>query len=296
VRIAFAVERLGTYQSTPVWGEERLVVSLAKHMTGLRSIESVQLLDKSTNPDNADIVIQMHNNMKHRGKKSTIYWYQNDHEYDIVKLSNQYDGLIFASRYHYDLASRILPDDYPFIREPVVYADPDEFPVLPRTDKLPIVYLGNNIKGAILTRRYLQPALPFGLRAYGTGWENSPISSAARGSLKGMMSTGQLYANSDIVIAFHLKRHHEWNLPVVRATEAILSRSLVISDHTGYDIWGDRILYTQGGKHLSELLEEWVGQTAKIREFNRGSRLWAIEYLNISKQAARLREFFRRLK
>ncbi len=292
--VAFVTERIGTFHNPPAWGDERLAIGISKYLLMHKMIERVDILNKNMSPNNdVDIVILLQRIHPQRGSRATIYWYQNDHDYKFDDLVNDFDGLIFASTYHRDKALTDLPTLYPWIYEPVVYADPDEFPIRTPTDKINVVYLGNNIKGDAIRNKYIDPALPFGLRVYGTGFQNTPLAPVFRGPLRGLMSTSQLYTNTDIVLACHLEPHYRWNMPVVRATEGLLCKCLVISDRVGEHIYGDRVEFTDGGADMQSLLAYWIDNEKERKQKIELNRAWAIGNLSMEIQASRIVTFLK---
>jgi len=295
--IAFCTERLGTWQNPPIWGDERLIIGVKKYLEQLPGVTRVDLYDKNTAlAGDVDVSVHIQPGRSHKQRaRKTVLWYQSDHPYSMIDLQEQYDGLLLASNHHAGLAAVELPDGYPWQREPVVYTDPDDFSVRPRTANYPVVYLGNNIKGKDTMNRYIMPALPHGLQLFGWGWDHTPLAGVSHGPLKGFMSTTQLYMNSAIVLACHLPKHREWDMPVVRATEAMMCRALVISDDVGRDIWGDRILYTEGRSHLDELLTYWLAHQDERHEYIAGNRAYALQHLSFEKQARRMVPFFERV-
>jgi len=223
-----------------------------------------------------------------------VFWYQNSNEYDILDLEKVYDGIMFASDYHFNLMTeRVASMSRPiqFCKEYVCYSDAEEFPELAKTKDISIVYLGNNIKGPENTQRYLVPAIPFGLEVYGSMWESGPMASVAKGPLRGLRSSAQLYANADIVLSFHLDKQRKWNMPVCRPTEAMLCNTLCITDSVGQDVWGGNVIYTKGGDDLAKILEYWKTRKDEIPARIEGNRRIAIEDLSIESQAERIAAF-----
>jgi hypothetical protein len=298
MNVGISVPRTDTYLSPPIWGDERLARSLQKFLGNQKGIGRVDLYGRGMTVSNdIDIVLCMNHDVKHRGKK-TVLWYQNSNEHDLRSLTNEYDGIMFASDHHFQAADHDWSmNDFPipYCLEYVCYSDPAEFPEMSRTKNVKIAYLGNNIKGPQNVERYLVPAIEFGLECYGSGWEHGPTAPVAKGALRGLMSSAQLYNNSEIVLSFHLDEHRKWGMPVCRPTEAMLCNALCITDEVGRDVWDHHVIFTDGDRDLADKLSYWTAHPEEVKKFIVGNREYAIENLTVEIQAFRVGEFLKKV-
>lgn len=292
--IALCTERTDSWQNPPIWGDERLARDLQQVLVHLHDIERVDLLNKTMPcaPD-VDVCLRFQSYLPQTAPV-TLLWYQNDHDYDLVSLADQYDGLLLASTSHGAEAERTL-GGYPWTHEPVVCANPDRFPVCSPTDHYPVVYLGNNIKGPERTGRFLAPAIPYGLALFGSYWSDPPYAACNRGAVKGLASNNQVYRNADVVLSFHLQKHADWSMPVCRITEALLCERIVISDKVGCDLFTRHVVWTEGGADLSGQLGYWLNEaTPEARVgMTAGARGYAVERFHVKDQAVRVAAFCR---
>lgn len=290
--LALVVERTDSWQNPPIWGDERLARGLQKYLARLPALTRVDLVSRhELLAADIDVALLFNPDLPHRAP-CTLFWYQNDHDYDLRVLADTYDGLILASGYHRDEATRTLAG-YPWTYEPVVCIDPELFPRRARTAHYPVVYLGNNIKGVERTERYVRPAIPFGLHLFGSYWDQPPYAACWHGPLKGLSSNTQVYTDADVVLSFHLQKHADWNMPVCRITEALACERIVISDKVGVDLFGGYVFWTDGEASLTALLDFWLiaGKEADRVKRVHGARQWVFEHCSMADQAARLAEF-----
>ncbi len=168
---------------------------------------------------------------------------------------SKYEGFMFSSNKLMDLCCEgaVVPfaaDHERFIPQPVT-----EGPYF----QVPVCFVGNDLRGVDVNKKYLYPALQYGLKLWGkTPWQ-PPLEAVRQGGLP-LEDMAVLYTNAKICLNAHMFEHNEVGTVNGRVFEVVLCGGFLISDNSWAtkEIFGDSVVLTEGDDDLISKLSYYL--------------------------------------
>lgn len=175
------------------------------------------------------------------------------------RCKDSYDAYLFTSE---RLMNACAPGAViPFATDPEFF-----FPQVSKDFEFPVSFVGNNIRGKTVNKRYLYPARHHGLVIYGRRWKKWPLKKHALGKLP-MPDLPKLYSSCKINLNAHLMEHVEQDTINLRIYDALACKGFLISDHVDSieTVFGDAVICTQGKRDLRRKLRQYLGDPEERR-------------------------------
>lgn len=246
----FDVRKAGNVQ-----GDEQVARSWQKYLEQRDDVEQVVVYARNERPDCAlDVVIHFYPMLELHPSARNIFYLQNvfpEEHYPGVggtqgmfrRVQSHYDGYIFTSE---KLMRACVPGAVvPFATDPEIF-----FPTSTRRYAHPACFVGNGIRSASVNRRYLAPALPFGLVIYGNAWPQ-PYAKVLRGKLP-MPDLPKVYSSAQVNLNCHIEEHVVFDTINLRIYDILACGGFVISDSVSslVENFGDAVVVTDGDEDL----------------------------------------------
>ena len=256
LRIGLLLPAIGTLSAaggSNMQGDEQVARSWQKYLSRSESVESVTLYGASSpREQQLDVLIHFNPFLELHENAKNILYLQNAFPESRYKggvlgvfqqVRNRFSGFVFTSR----KLMKACTDGavVPFATDPEVF-----FPQPSDVYRVPVAFVGNDIRGAAVNQQYLSPAIPLGLVIYGNHWA-PPLSKACRGKLP-MEDLPKLYSSALINLNAHLADHIRWETINLRIFDIFACGGFIISDHHPglFEEFGDCLVYTEGHEGL----------------------------------------------
>lgn len=277
----FDVKRAGNMQ-----GDELVGRCWQKYLTRHPEVEHVRLYGRAqAHPDDVDVVIHFHPDLETHPRARNYLYLQNVFPAEMFeggtlgvfqRCKDRFDGYLFTSE-------RLMKACAPGAVIPFA-TDPEQFrPEAAGADRpafggngLPAVtFVGNNIRGERCNRRYLEPALPFGLALYGNNQWREPLASVCRGKLP-MEDLAALYTQCPVNLNAHIPDHIAFDTLNQRLYDILACGGFVISDRIDSleTVFEDAVMTTDGHDDLwARLAVSLADPAGRRRRAELGRRL-----------------------
>lgn len=247
----FDVHRPGNVQ-----GDELVARCWQKYLARMASVRAVKLYGAGQPPPrDVDVVIHFHPDLEGHPTARNFLYLQNVFPAELydggtlgmfAKVKHRFDGFLFTSE-------RLMKACAPGAVIPFA-TDPERFHPMSRAGgpAFPaITFVGNNIRGESCNRRYLEPALPFGLAIYGNNQWQAPLAQVCRGKLA-MEDLPALYATSTVNLNAHIPDHVAFDTLNQRLYDILACGGFVISDRIDslQSVFEDAVMTTEGDDDL----------------------------------------------
>lgn len=138
----------------------------------------------------------------------------------------------------------------------------------------PVVFVGNNIRGAAINKQYLEPAIQHGLVIYGNydGWVQ-PYSRCCRGKIP-QGDEPHVYTSSSICINCHIDEHITHDTINFRIYCILACGGFVISDKvdTLVNEFRDAVFLTDGNRDLSDSIRQFLRDPQTTKPYREAGR------------------------
>lgn len=256
LRIGLRVLKLGTFdvgKPGNIQGDEQVARAWQKYLLQCSGVQSVKLYDADSQiVERLDFLIDFNPFLQPYNASKNVLYLQNafpESQYPggVVRIFQQvrerFAGYIFTST---DLM-RACADGavVPFATDPDLF-----YPQRTAAYELPVVFVGNDIRGPLVNHRYLSPAIPLGLVIFGNDWA-PPLDVVCRGKLP-MEDLPKLYSSALINLNAHLPDHLKSGTINLRIFDILACGGFVISDVSKavVDEFGETVVCTEGHEDL----------------------------------------------
>jgi spore maturation protein CgeB len=264
LRIGLRLPAIGTLKTTGgsnMQGDEQVARSWEKYLKRSECVESVSLYGgKSPIREQLDVLIHFNPFLEIQENVKNVLYLQNAFPEPVYKdgvlgvfreTRSRFSGFIFTS----EKLKKACADGavVPFATDPELF-----YPQPTESYRLPVAFVGNDLRGAAINHRYLFPAISLGLVIYGNHWA-PPLDRVCRGKLP-MDDLSKLYSSALINLNAHIPEHIRWGTVNLRIFDILACGGFIISDYTeavreefdgavvcteGYeDLWAKVIRYT----------------------------------------------------
>jgi hypothetical protein len=283
LRIALQLIGVGTFdvdRPGNVQGDELVARCWQKYLARHPGVREVKLYGGGQPPpDNVDLVIHFHPELPGHPSARNYLYLQNvfpADRYDggttgmFHKVKHRFDGYLFTS-------DRLMKACAPGAVIPFA-TDPERFQPTPRRpghDWPAVTFVGNNIRGERCNRRYLAPALPFGLAIYGNNQWQAPLAGVCRGKLA-LEDLPALYTTSAVNLNAHIPDHITFDTLNQRLYDILGCGGFVLSDRIDslQSVFEDAVVTTEGDDSLwAQLVCLLADREDRRRRADRGRRL-----------------------
>ena len=236
-----------------VQGDELVAMGLQEYLRREEGVEEVILLGPEDNlSHDLDVVIHFNPLLKNYDKVKNVLYFINVFpepywkggtigQFNENKL--KYDGFMFTCKKVMEKCCEGLV--IPFA------TDPERFNPQSVTEgfynQVPISFVGNDLRGETLNKKYFYPAIPLGLKIWGkTPWQ-PPLEEIRQGGLP-LEDMAKLYTNSIINLNVHILEHIEYGTINARIFDILACGGFILSDYSQgvEEVFGDSIAYTEG--------------------------------------------------
>lgn len=248
-----------------VQGDELVAMGLQKYLRREEGIEEVVLLGPEDDlPFDLDVVIHFNPLIKNYDNVKNILYFINVFPKPYWKggtigqfneNKSKYDGFMFTCK-------KIMEECCEGLIIPFA-TDPERFFPQSITEgsyhQVPVSFVGNDLRGLELNRRYFYPAIPFGLKIWGkTPWQ-PPLEEVRQGGLP-LEDMATLYTNSIINLNVHILEHIEYGTINARIFDILACGGFILSDFSQgvVDIFEDSIAYTDGDNDMTDKLRFYL--------------------------------------
>jgi spore maturation protein CgeB len=266
-----AIGTLSTSGGSNMQGDEQVARAWQKYLTRCESVESVALYGaKSSIQDPLDVLVHFNPFLEIQENTKNVLYLQNAFPESVYKdgvlgvfrqAQSRFSGFLFTSR---NLMKACADGAVvPFATDPEVF-----FPQSIETYRVPVAFVGNDIRGATINHRYFFPAVSLGLVIYGNHWA-PPLDKLCRGKLS-MEDLPKLYSSALINLNAHLQDHVRWGTVNLRIFDILACEGFIISDYTDalQEEFGDSVVCSDG---YEDLWAKIVRYTADPEERRRRS-------------------------
>ena len=284
----FDVNRPGNVQ-----GDELVARCWQKYLAREPGVSAVELYGAGQPaPADVDLVIHFHPDLEGHPRARNFLYLQNVFPAELFdggtigmfhKVKHRFDGYLFTSE-------RLMKACAPGAVIPFA-TDPERFQPTRRAAQpaWPAVsFVGNNIRGERCNRRYLEPALPFGLAIYGNNQWQAPLSGACRGKLS-MEDLPALYSASAVNLNAHIPDHIAFDTLNQRLYDILGCGGFVVSDRIDslQAVFEDAVLTTDGDDDLwAKLVCALADPEDRRRRAEKGRRLVLAHHTYAQRTAA----------
>jgi spore maturation protein CgeB len=270
-----AIGTLNTAGRSNMQGDEQVARAWEKYLARCESVESVRLYGgKSPIHEELDVLIHFSPFLELHEKTKNVLYLQNAFPESVYRdgtvgvfrqTRNRFSGFIFTSR---NLMKACTDGAVvPFATDPDVF-----FPQNTESYRLPVAFVGNDIRGAAINHRYLFPAIPLGLVIYGNHWA-PPLDRHCRGKLP-MGDLPKLYSSAMINLNAHIPEHVRWGTINLRIFDILASGGFVVSDHTDalHEEFDDAVVSTDGYDDLWAKIVRYLADPEERRRRSSNGR------------------------
>ena len=258
LHIGLRLPALGTFEPGKrgnIQGDEQVARAWAKYLLRRDDVRSVTLYDASSHiTGDLDVLIHFNPFLDLHDKARNILYLQNvfpesHHAGGTVgvfrQVQSRYAGFLFTSRPL--MQSCADGGVVPFATDPETF-----FPQPDTRYQVPVAFVGNDIRGGSINRRYFYPAMELGLVIYGNDW-TPPLSTLCRGKLP-MGDLPKLYSTASINLNAHIAEHIRFGTINLRLFDILACGGFVISDHSAAldQAFGEAVVCTDGHE------DEWA--------------------------------------
>lgn len=263
----FDVNRPGNMQ-----GDELVGRCWQKYLSRHPQVDSVTLYGRTqAHPDDVDVVIHFHPDLETHPRARNYLYLQNVFPAELFdggtvgafqRAKSRFDGYLFTSE-------RLMKACAPGAVIPFA-TDPEQFRPMAAPPGAPappaVTFVGNNIRGERCNRRYLEPALPYGLVLYGNNLWQEPLASVCRGKLP-MEDLPALYAQCPVNLNAHIPDHIAFDTLNQRLYDILACGGFVISDRIDSleTVFEDAVMTTEGDDDLWARLAMSLADPAERR-------------------------------
>lgn len=253
LRIGFRLLQINTFDINKpgnVHGDEQIARGLQKYLQRREDVEVVHLYGRETPIEHElDVLVHFNPFLETHPQCKNILYLQNafpksSYEGGTIGVFNvikhRFEGYLYTSE---KLMKACLPGGIiPFATDPEL--------LQPQPSELyhhPVSFVGNDIRGNKINRRYFVPALPFGLVIYGNNTWAEPLATACQGKIP-MPDLPKLYTNCAINLNAHIEEHRDWDTVNLRVFDSLACGGFVLSDWVeSLENWlGDSVVFTDG--------------------------------------------------
>jgi spore maturation protein CgeB len=305
-----------------VIGDELLAESLCRALRAFSDIEEVRLYAPN-DPIKApmDVVIYLNDNPPcgEWGKRHILYL-QNGYGFSNIECllrkfyEHDYDGYMFFSQ--------VLLDEHKRTGREGIYlpfgVDTDLFSPRDKSDKYSceVSYVGNDIKGAERSMRYLYPAAQFNFALYGNWeiprhrfrfWKNwalerdlPPYKKVFRDKSRGKIpqeDVPTLYSSSKINLNCSLQECIDWDVITLRTYEVLACKGFLITDKapSAETALRGKAVFTDGGSDLVEKIKYYLAHDEERAAIAENGYKHVVANESIASRAQTLMEYIRRV-
>ena len=236
-----------------VQGDELVAMGIQKYLCREADVDEVVLLGPEDNlPHALDVVIHFNPLLKNYDDVKNVLYFINvfPEPYweggtigQFNKNKSKYLGFMFTSK-------KVMEECCEGLIVPFA-TDPERFNPQPVTEgpynQVPISFVGNDLRGEMLNRKYFYPAILLGLKVWGkTPWQ-PPLEEIRQGGLP-LEDMAMLYTNSLINLNVHILEHIEYGTINARIFDILACGGFILSDYSQgvSEVFGDSIAYTDG--------------------------------------------------
>lgn len=315
MRIGFYIKwpKHSLSSSGNVLGDELYGESLCRALRAHPAVEEALLYAPNALPPRpVDIMVYLNDNAPQSGwARRHIAYLQNayDESPDTILRRYQehsYDGYVFFSRKLLDLhkAAGFTGLFLPFGVDPEVFAPrpPD-----PRY-AFEVAYIGNDIKGAARTIRYILPAARYRFGLYGHWTVSTPrlrvwrrwtepryrriLASIARGKIP-QADVATLYSTTKINLNCTAQACVDWDVVTLRTYEVLACQGFLISDRVpaAETDLADAMIFSDGNEDLVEKLDYYLRNEAHRRKIAKRGRECVLDRYTIDRCATTLLDY-----
>lgn len=273
----FGIDTFDPAKPGNIQGDELVARGWKKYLERHEAVEVVHLYGaRGAIAEPLDALIHFHPELELQPGTKNLLYLQNAFPKEhypggtagvFSRVKDRFDGFFFPSE---KLMRACAPGGVvPFCTDPEMF-----FPQPEEVYQVPVSFVGNDIRGPVVNRRYLVPAMPFGLVVYGNNW-SPPLSEVSRGKLP-MPDLPKLYSGSRVNLNAHLLEHVEWETINLRIFDILACGGFIVSDHFKAlsDTFGDALVYTSGNEDLWAKLVHFLNDPAeRARRAQEGRRL-----------------------
>lgn len=274
MKIGINLSGIGTFNmgiGYNVQGDELMGIGWQKYLLRKEEVEEVVLFSPKTpfGPeipfrDDMDVMIHFNPFLEIPNGVKNILYLQNafpEHHWKggtvgvFNESKSKYDGYIFTSKKLMEMCCEGVV--VPFA------ADHEMFSPQYITEGLyyqvPVCFVGNDLRGLEINRRYLWPAIPFGLKLWGKSPWQPPLEEIRQGGLP-LEDMPILYTNSKVCLNVHILEHNNAGTINGRIFEVALCGGFLISDSSWAtkEIFGDSVITTEGDEDLVNKLSYFL--------------------------------------
>jgi len=252
-------------------GDEIMGIGWRKYLLRKEAVDDVVLFSPKTPfgpkiPFRKDMDVMIHFNPfldVQEGVKNILYL-QNafpEHHWKggTVAVFNgsksKYDGFMFSSK-------KLMEDCCEGVVVPFA-ADHEMFVPQKVTEgpyhQVPVCFVGNDLRGLEVNKKYLYPAMQFGLKIWGKSPWQPPLEGIRQGGLP-LEDMSALYTNSKVCLNVHILEHNTAGTINGRVFEVVLCGGFLISDNSWAtkEVFGDSVILTEGDDDLVEKLSFYL--------------------------------------
>ena len=252
LRIGLRLAAAGTLDpahSGNVQGDEQVALSWKKYLLRDPGVQSVTLFDAASRiTDDLDVLIHFNPFLDTHRKAKNVLYLQNafpPSDYPggtagvFRQVQSRFAGFLFTS----SKLMQACADGgvIPFATDPETF-----YPQPTKAYRIPVAFVGNDIRGGAANYRYFQPAADLGLVIYGNEWL-PPLAGICRGKLP-MPDLPKLYSSASINLNAHAAEHAFFGTVNLRIFDVLACGGFVLSDHNEgvLEYFGDSVVCSDG--------------------------------------------------
>ncbi len=295
-----------------VIGDELVGESLCKSLSRLPGVKKAELYAPNSMPEGQlDFLVYLNDNepMKDLARRHILYWQNGygDSAVDRMKVFHDwgYDGYLFFSRRLLDLHRK---EGYEGIFLPFG-VDMDLF--FPREVdqelEFDVAYVGNDIKGAERSEKYLYPAANFDFGLFGNWglqrkkwykfwkkekeWEpyQRLFDTISRGKIP-QEEVPVLYNSAKVNLNCTIQFCVDWDVITLRTYEVLACRGFLITDRVpaAVETLEGSLVFTTGGNDLENKIKYYLGHPSEREEIARRGYDYVVENASVDARAREL--------